>query len=225
MGFGNRGDIMKKVFIYFLSLVVFLTGCTANYCIEYKDNKFKEYLEVSGTEIGDNIPSYEDARINGVYADIDSLEKFELSPDSSNTQAFLTHYLEEVTLDKLRIPSTCFSLKSYDETEDYYYVSYFGDFYCDYVKNGKFTLVTDKKVLIHNADVVDGESYTWNLDSDKIKEEGINFEVSKKLKADAINNDIFNLLTILKIILGILFVMFASVVIFYLKKRMDEDKI
>ena len=50
----------------------------------------------------------------------------------------------EQELDKLKAIHECFGLYKYEETEDSYYLSLYGDYYCSYLEDSTFTFETDR---------------------------------------------------------------------------------
>ncbi len=220
----------KKYLLIVICLTFLFTGCTANYKLNYVDGKFTENLELIGDGmLGSDFPTYEEARKDGVIATKNSKEKFTLSEDSNEKQAFLTHKLKNVKLEDLRVASSCFSLSSYDETDDYYYLSLFGTYYCqDRIDEGTFELVTDSKVLLQNADKQERKGnkmvYTWDLMSDKIAKDGITFEVSKNIKNTSVENvtGSNSTMTTIKIVIGVVFIIIAIGTVLYLRKRAEE---
>ena len=168
----------KKILLIIILafIVIITTGCTANYTLKYEDGTFTEYLNVVGETEDDAHPTYSEIKENGLYADINKTELFTLEPESSRYDVVLTHTLETTKLDKLKAVSECFNLTTYEESENYYYLSLYGGFTCSYLTNSTFTLETNANVTINNAHKIEGNKYIWYLEEDKL-EEGITFQV------------------------------------------------
>ncbi|MBR4262484.1 MAG: hypothetical protein IKQ35_03890 [Bacilli bacterium] len=187
----------KKVFILII-LVLLLTGCKANYVLKYENGKFSEHLEFISEKtkyVEDEAhPTYEALKENNVPAVVDGSEKWIVDQDSDQYDIKISHDLNNSTLDDLTIVDECFSLHTYKEGDKTIYYAAHGDYNCDFLDNGStFTLETSSEVIDSNATEVDGNKYIWDLNSQKVKENGIVFQLvkesfekdSKKKKTDS----------------------------------------
>jgi len=215
---------MKKKMLLVLSfifIILFTSGCTVNYTLEYDNDTFTENLEVYGNTEDDAHPTYNDILENGLYADIKGIEKFTLEPESSRYDVTLTHTLEEVSLEELKAVSECFKLSTYKETDSSYYLALYGGFTCDFLNDSTFTLKTTAEVLTENSHEKKGNKYIWHLEEEKIGEEGIIFQVMKTtVSSSSIKTD-----TMLPLWFKILFVVIVAgiaISLIYLLKKASE---
>ena len=174
----------KGLLILILFTIITLSGCSANYTLTYENDTFTETVNVRGEETDQAHPSYEKIKENGYHADVEKKELFTLDYNSTKNDVTLTHELQDVKLDKLKAVHECFGLYKYDETEESYYLSLYGDYYCSYLEDSTFTLETDSVVTLHNAHRVEKNKYIWDLDEEKIKDSGIKFQVMKSTIKD-----------------------------------------
>lgn len=174
---------MKKKILIILCLtfvLIFTSGCTANYTLKYEDDIFTEYLQVTGEAEDEAHPTYNAIKESGLYADRDGTEQFVLDPSSSRYDVKLEHELEQTKLEDLKAVSECFNLSTYKETETSYYLSLYGGFICPYLsEDSTFVLETSAEVITHNAHEQEEEKYIWNLNEDDLSEEGITFQIIK----------------------------------------------
>lgn len=169
----------KGLLILVLFTLVTLSGCSAKYTLKYENDTFTEIVNISGDTEDQAHPTYEVIKENGYSADIDGKENFILDDNSYRFDVTLTHELKNVKLDRLKAVHECFGLNTYKETEDSYYLSLYGDYYCKHLDDSTFTLETDDVVTIHNAHRVEDNRYIWDLDEDKVAEDGIKFQIMK----------------------------------------------
>ena len=136
---------MKKKSLLTLILtftLIILSGCNANQTLKYENDTFTEIVNIRGEKEDQANTIYESIKTDGYKPDIDGKEYFFLSNDSSKSDVTLTHKLKEVKLNKLKAVSECFTLNTYKESENSYYLSLYGDFTCDNLTNSTFILET-----------------------------------------------------------------------------------
>lgn len=214
---------MKKKILLTLILtftLITLSGCSASYTLKYEDDTFTEIVNIRGEKEDQAHPTYESIKTNGYKADVDGKEDFILTDDSSRFDVTLTHEVKEVKLNKLKAVSECFTLNTYKETENSYYLSLYGNFTCDNLKNSTFTLETDAEVTVENAHKKEGNKYIWNLDEEKL-EDGIKFQIIKpELDKVKIGSDtMFS--TTAKIIIALI-IIGCGVGLFLILKKVNE---
>lgn len=211
----------KLCLLVLLFIILFSTGCSANYTLKYENDSFTEIIEVTGEEEDEAHPTYSSIKEKGLYADIEGTEMFELDPESSRYDVKLTHELNQVKLEDLRAVTECFTLSKYLESDTSIYFSLHGDFTCTYLEDSTFTLETDSEVFSHNAHKVKDNKYIWNLDEDELNDEGIKFQVLRTNKETSLLNSdsmfpIWLKVLFLVIILGV------GIGLIYLAKKSTE---
>lgn len=212
----------KKIFVIIclLLVVIFTTGCSATYTLKFEDDSFTEIIEVSGEHEDDAHPTYSSILENGLYADINGTELFELDPSSSRYDVKLSHQLDQVKLKDLKAVTECFNLSSYKESDTSIYFALYGGFTCSYLEDSTFILETDTEVFSHNAHETEDNKYIWNLDEDEL-EDGIYFHIMRTEKEENIllNDSMF------PIWLKILFIVIIAGVgigLIYIAKKSTE---
>ena len=214
---------MKKKNLLTLILtftLITLSGCTANYTLKYENDTFTEIVNIRGEKEDQAHPTYESIKTDGYKADVDGKEYFVLSSDSSKLDVTLTHELKEVKLNKLKAVSECFTLNTYKESENSYYLSLYGDFTCDNLTNSTFTLETDAQVTVENAHKKEGNKYIWNLEKEKL-DDGIKFQIIKpEVKNIKIGSDtMFS--TTAKIIIALI-IIGCGIGLYFIVKKANE---
>lgn len=218
-------SVMKKILLVFSLVLVSIlsTGCSVNYTLKYEDDTFTEHVQITGESEDDAHPTYADILEDGLYADIDGVEKFELDASSTRYDVSLTHELSDVKLDRLQAVFECFTLNTYKELEGSYYLALYGDFTCPYLTNSTFTLETDARVITNNAHEVDGNKYIWYLDEDKLGEDGIIFQVmNTEVASTSIKSDSFLPIWV-KLLLGLMIIGVGVGLVFFLKKLEHKE--
>lgn len=211
----------KKILLILTITLISLSGCTANYTLKYENDTFTEIVNITGTEESTSHPTYEKIKENGLHADLDLKEKFTLSEDSNKNDVTLTHELKDIKLNRLYAVQECFSLNTYKETDNSYFLYLYGDFYCDYLENSTFTFETDDLVTVHNAHKVEGNKYIWNLDEEELDGKGIKFQVMQsEVDEVKINGD--TMLPLWAKILITLIIIGVTIGLFFLAKRTNE---
>lgn len=175
---------MKKKILILFSLILFLSGCDVDYKLEYKNNLFKETIIINGFEDHDGIemfPRIDFLSKNGYYFDKNTNYKYEqkiIDKGNSFYDIDLIANYNEISFENSNIFDNCFEFSDYTETDDYIYLSAYGQFYCDHSDNMKINFETDKFVIYNNADEVINGLLVWN--KELLTDEGVRIQISKK---------------------------------------------
>ena len=213
---------MKKIITLFV-LTLLLTGCDINYKLVYKNDVFNEEIVIKNylnDEDQTAIPSIESLKNDGYYFDYDENYKFEQTIKDKKNNLYditLKAVYNEVSYDNSGFLNNCFEFHTFEETDDYYYISLYGTFYCENDKT-TFNLISDRKVILHNANKVSGGRYIWNLSKVDFLNEGIRFQISKDLKAKNNMVDIVFLVIYLSLFSGVCYL------IYWCNKNPDKTK-
>lgn len=211
----------KKILIILILVLIFTTGCTADYTLKYENGTFTEIINVRGQNEDQGHPSYEAIKNNGYKADIDGIEDFILDEKSTEFDVTLKHQLKNVKLNQLKAITECFTLNTYKETDNSYYLSLYGDFICQNLTNSTFTLETSEKVTIHNAHRVEKNKYIWDLEEEKITKDGIIFQIIQtKEKNINIGSDTM-LSTTSKIVISFI-IIGVGIGLYFVLKRVNQ---
>lgn len=198
---------LKKNIILIIVLFLFITGCDATYNIEiYNDKVIEEFSIVeNNSSIWDRpIRSTEDenSEDTGESKTYRQLVKEEVS---RNTQVFVnqgdTYYKKElISTDNslglkynytykvseykdAYLPKSCFKYFNFIEENQTYILSTSQGFTCfDFYKNLdnlKVVITTNHKVEETNADIVEGDSYIWEIDKTNSANKSLYLELHK----------------------------------------------
>lgn len=167
---------MKKIIEIFILLIIplVLSGCTIEYNLEFNNKDLKEDINVylQGTDYQVNTIN----NLKGIkpYAISSGLEQepYNISFNDSGNE-FVSNYKYDFTVDnfnKSHVFKTCYDAFSFTESEDYYLLSTSKIFKClildfEVIDAYKIKIKTNHKVLEHNADLVEKNTYIWNIDN------------------------------------------------------------
>lgn len=182
---------MKKILIIFI--LIFLTGCSAEYNLNISNNSFKENINVtipnnmipekeeSKTELGiekdDQLTPFLEEKTNSLM-NSDKFYKKKIKKLNDYTQVNMSYKYNENNFKEANSINLCFEYPELDFTENYY-INLQGKFYCLYGDSVDIKIKTNNKVLFNNADEKIGNVYVWHIDESKIDFVDIKIEVSK----------------------------------------------
>lgn len=184
---------MKKVKIILIIACFILTGCSAEYNLEFSNDKIKEHIVANILDT--DIPKQIANPISELDDQITPFIENEQYPFSNNDDIKYNKKVEKksnattVTLDyeysheefkNSKAYSTCFAEKSFEETKKGYNLKFSGHFYCLYGDSVTINIKTNNEVISHNADKVSGNTYTWVINKDNAQDANISINISKK---------------------------------------------
>lgn len=206
---------MKRKILCLL-LLIFLTGCSTEYNLEFKDGKFKDNVKIGQFD-------------SNKIGDFDTLEPVATYVDKE-TQYYALNYKDnylylnhEYTINDYKKAAAlieCFDKYEITDDEKYYYIHASGEFKClSYLgyKNDsvKVNFTTDLKVESNNADSISNNVYTWTFNDNNYKNKEIIIKLIKK------NNKGKIIIASILCILLIMFILYKR-----LKKHInDKNKI
>ena len=215
---------MKKIFvILFLSLSLFLSGCTAEYNIEINEDKVSENTVLTIDKSRLTEPLYNTLiNDNSVYLDEDEYYAIEESEDESNS-IFSYKYIHDINkFADSRIINWCYNDREIINNENTLTISTKGSFNCanresrSYVENARINIKTDLEVLENNADEVNDNTYTWIINENNYRDKPIYIQIQK----NNINIDNNNLVILVSVV-----IIFASIItlsILIIKSKMKK---
>ena len=203
---------MKRKIIYIL-ILIFLTGCSTEYNLEFKNGKFKDNVKIGQFNSGE-IGDFDTLEPVATYVDKET-QYYDL--DYKDNYLYLNHGYTINDYKKAAVLINCFDRYEITEDDKYYYIHASGEFRClsylnyknEYVK---VNFTTDLKVESNNADSASNNVYTWTINDDNYKTKEIFIKLIKK------NNKVK---IIIISILGILLLMF---VLYKLLKKHINNK-
>ena len=155
-----------KKFVLIIILLIFLTGCTAEYNIEINDDKIYEDINIKITPTEENRQSLSNYLANGIVAFYDSghAYKYKLT-EIDNGLNLKFEYGNLIGYSFSSFFKQCFEKSSISSDEKNIYIKASG-FICrsyDYVdvEDAVINFKTNHEVQTHNADIVSNGIYKW----------------------------------------------------------------
>lgn len=219
----------KFKFLFISIILIFLSGCTADYNIDISDNEIQESF--SSVVYKSEIPT---SNLEGVEADD------QLTPFIQNDQyPFLNNYdiiydkniveEDEYRLVKFKYSyspedfinsnslNKCFENINYSYDDNYVF-DLNGYFYCLYTEKLNINVTTKNKVISNNADEVNDNTYTWHINSSNFDNVDIRLEIEKNTLKDKVNS--YSLIVISIFIICTVLVFF--IVLLYKRKKHNK---
>lgn len=241
--------VMKKKILLFISLL-FITGCSANYDIEIYNDQVKEDMEFISTDSFNwdsevqygfsyrelVLASYEypyPAFYNAVVDEndtikLDGVEYYnnQLISDSSRLgQKLSYHKFNLNNFHESSILRKCYQYFNMIEQEDELVLSTSLENLCfqEYpmLDNITIHLKTNHKVVSHNADIVDGYHYTWNLTRDQKEDSAILLTIKKDEYIFNYENEFLKKVMYFVVFTGIILSV-SSICYLYIKNKRNQ---
>lgn len=170
---------MKKN-LYLLLMIFLLSGCSVEYNLEFNDTTFKENIRI-GPFDSNKVEGWE---FFTPYAIANDAVQEYYEVDYSNQELTLNHnyslslYKMSNTLEK------CYDLVNISTKDNYYNILTSNEFKCltydGYTSDSvKINFKTSHKVISTNADYVDDNTYTWNIDKNNNNNKPIKIKLEK----------------------------------------------
>ncbi len=195
---------MKKLLI--LILLLFITGCDAEYTLKYEDNVFSDSIEVFDyyNPVDENS---EDKDLSYFvnkkqYYDIDGLNPYKVNYEETSENYYDLKYtatFDKVSYEFSSVLNNCVQYHDFVEDEEKIYIMAYGEYYCEYFDELKISLITDKKVTYSNADEEKNGKHIWYFKP----YESINIEFEIDKNEDNPKNYSFILYAVIMIVIVI----------------------
>lgn len=240
---------MKKK-ILLLVLLVFMTGCSAEYNIEIYNNEVREDMEFVSTNssIWDSIVLYGstyrdllDDSINYPYpafystvvdendtVRLDGVEYYDnklISDPDKLGQKLKYHKFTLENFSDSSIVNNCYQYFNVIEDGDNIVLSTSLKNLCFYeypiLENITINLKTNHKVVSSNANIVDGYHYTWNIDKDNKDDAAIQITIKKDEYVFNYENELVKKVMFFVLIIGIILGV-GGICYFYFKNRNER---
>ena len=186
----GRIDIMKKRLLFIICFVLLLTGCDVNYSVTInEDETFDEEITMSFLKTpsdGNNLTIAEDDKTPiSINPNEDKFYSSKII-DKGNTYDMVYTYKHDMnSIKRAYFIANCFPETRISNTEDRIIINSGDGFACFIGDDGlkadsvKININTKLKVLNNNADSVDGNTYTWNINENNYLAKEIYFEVER----------------------------------------------
>lgn len=222
---------MNKIKVLIAAIIVlFLTGCDAEYNLEVSGGGIKESVNftVPNTESNSKIvDEYYKSKYMSYYS-MDANKSYNYNKEKiENDEKIGMNLSYEYSIknyEKSSLLDYCYYKKSVAKAGDYIVIETDGKtrcFYKDGTKNlDKLTvnIKTDLKVLENNADQVKDDTYTWIINTDNYENKPIKMKIDTTAKTNESNFWVI----VTFIIVGVLIVAGLIVLFMYFKNRKNN---
>lgn len=216
---------MKRKYLL-LILVLFVTGCSAEYNLKISNNTFKETINFTvenevnqqvtqgDIEQDDQLTPFLEEKTSSLITN-DKFYKKKVKNIDNYTQVEMKYNYDEEEFKNSNSINLCFEYPDLDFSDNYY-IHLQGEFYCLYGDSIDIKIETNNKVYSNNADEVLGNVYIWHINQDNQDYVDIQIDIDK-----GISNS-----NILVIVVGILvFIGLCVITYIFIQKRKDKDNI
>lgn len=239
----------KKIIriVVILYIIIFLTGCDLEYNLNISNDSIDELTHFKFVESDYNYELFYDLNdakhfssmdelvnnvINDDYLAFDENDNDKLYSKSKTSDGIgLSYKYDYVNFDKSSMLNYCGNTVDYSVKNNIVnirvdnFTDCFMQDYGPYLNNLSINIKTNLDVLDNNADKVNGNVYTWNMNIENVANKKLNLVIrNKSLKDDKesiLKNDSYWIFFV--IILFLLFVCFS--LFYFFKKRKESNEI
>ena len=226
---------MKKILPFLL--LIFMTGCTVDYNIKIKHNNIKEKISITEdiSKVNEKISDYE---LENAYSEYNNNLKRKYNGFKEKKDDKITYNLtQDYSLTNklyIRAFSECFDSYIFDiSNENEYVIKTSSGFKClsynyNEIDSVNINISVDQKVIESNADSINNDTYTWNINSDNFKDKYIYIRYKNTIK-ESKNNKMNNIINkdILFVVLGFVCILaiFGIIVLITLNINKNKNKL
>ena len=204
---------MKKYFLLFISAFL-LVGCDGSYNLYISDDEIKENIVLHMENSVYDIYPIMDFKQYPISSDTNISYSNSVVDNNGYKDISMNYSFKPEDFSKSSALNSCFSNHKFINDKKYYELDLSGEFKCLYGDSYDINIITDNKVMGHNADSVEANKYTWHVNS-RNKD---NLSIRIKIKKDKFDTDI--LFYGLFIVIGIAILIFVKKSI---KKKNNKD--
>lgn len=221
--------MMKKKGIKILvSLILLLTGCSANYKVEFVDGKVKEdvYLFTDNESFIEQTKENTEKVVYQMYLFDKDYDNFEtkLEYDEYNTGFnYHTDFTFKKTKDWESVVRQCYDEIAIIKSKDSITIQTSNEFLCyknfKELENVSITFKTNYVVIDNNADSVSSNKYIWKIEKEDAQYKPLYIKMqNKQIKAGSKKENILPFVGAIIIIIAII-----SISIFIKKRKKNND--
>lgn len=191
---------MKKKMILLIIFLFAITGCTTQYDLTIDESSFDESITVKAPKnefTGNDIKVYSQQDIP-ITQETGQTRFYNNSMTEDNSNYYLKfNYLHDInTITKSYFITNCYQNANISETDEDIKISTSSEFMCINMDEGwhndavQINITTDLKVIENNADEINDNTYTWNINTNNYTNKPINLTIQKKTTLKKVANDI-----------------------------------
>ena len=180
---------MKKI-IFMLIVLLFLTGCTANYELQINNNKIKEKLTVLETNLelvdieNDSGWTIRDSFESLLSKDEFGVKNYTIKSLNNDEQLGIEYNSQKLeSLENANVLNLCYTNPTITVDKNIVKIKTGDNFECydlyENLESVKVTFKTNHKVISTNADSKQGNKYIWNITEEGNKNIEITYDSSK----------------------------------------------
>ena len=205
---------MKSLkFVFCIFLILLFSGCKGSYNLYIDDNSFREDIKIDTTNLSSDIIDKDYYPFNYNFSKV--FERKIIKDSDVSILDLKYKYSFDEFLNSTSYNS-CFADRKYENNKDYYYI-YLSDFVeCYYGQDYDINIITKNKVLLNNADSVNGNTYTWHVTEENKDKLLIEIKIAKGEKS-------FDNSIILYILFGIIVLFIIFAIRWFIKKRSSRN--
>lgn len=226
---------MKKVVLAVISAFI-LTGCTAEYNLDLTESKPIEEMTITENNTNDTyfeylknyseyVPAIYDSQDPDIIEYDPEKEYYEMSNLSTDNRVNLNlnHTFNNNSIKNSNIIKTCYENVELDNNDTNINIKTSRKFLCfdKYItlESVKINIKTDKKIVNHNADSVNNNTYTWIITpNNKDHKPIIMTSIDENSNTSNESDDLNTKLKIILITLGAFIVVIIGIIIYKTKK-------
>ena len=184
---------MKKKILIISTLILFATGCNCEYNLNIENNVYKEEVILMGEDASEvysfnkkwEIPVDKDEYNVGLDPQSDSIDSSDIyTYKLSGNNLTFSHNFTKNEYAKSSAVSNCYDMLTVSNYSDSIIISSSQNVKCfdryPSLNNVTVNIKVDKKVTSNNADNLNGNTYTWQLNKNNVNNKSINLVLENK---------------------------------------------
>lgn len=194
---------MKKRILMLIPILLLTTGCTCEYNLTIEENTYIEQITIIGST-SDEISSFNNQwqipidkeEYNNITLETDSNGEFTgeiYNYNLSSNKLTFDYNFNQSQYIKSTAVSNCYDMLNITNSNNRIVISTSSNAKCfenhPPLTNIKINIKVDKKVISNNADGINGNTYTWNINKSNAEDKSINLILENQSSDNSNNNN------------------------------------
>ena len=177
---------MKKIKLILCSVLVCLfTGCAVQYDLRFNNDTIREQVTINASDSSITVDTIESMLNDYIVDDSTSNKLYDVKFNEKKKRVELSHTYRSNDYSSSLLLKQCYTAYNFLESDDYYDLTTSNEFTCnpfDYmvIDEVQIRIKTNHKVIRHNADMVEKNTYIWIIDRDNNEDKPIQIRFSKE---------------------------------------------